>query len=97
VVTVRVVALPEGLFAEIFAGLSAHVVVDIEFGMTQLRYKSAGKVEPAGVVVKVRPMFAGVPAVSCIVPGADCARAKSTLVRENIAEDPLPAMDAVTL
>jgi hypothetical protein len=96
-VIVNVAPLPDGLFAEIFAGLSAHVVVEADVGIAQLRYTSAGKVEPAGVVVKVRGMFAWVPAVNCTVPGTDCARAKSRLVRENVVEAPVPAMDAVTL
>ena len=97
VVTVSVVVLPEGLFAKIFAGLSVHVVLNIDAGPAHVTFTSAGNGEPAGVVVNVNVTFAGVPAVICTGPGTDCAIVKSTLVRENVAEAVLPATDAVTL
>lgn len=95
--TVKVVTIPEGLFTEIFAGLSAQVEFGTEVGTTHFRFTSDGKVEPDGVVVKVSPMLAGIPGVSCTVPGTDSAIVKSTLVIENVAADPVPAIDAVTL
>ena len=96
-VTVSVAVVPEGLFAEIFDGLTVHVVVDMDTFGAQLKFTSAGKVEPFGVVFKVSTTFAGVPGVSCIVPGANCARVKSTLVMENVAEAVIPVAEAVTL
>ena len=95
-VIVSVVVLPEGLFAKILAGLSAHVVVDIDAGAAHVKFTSAGNGEPAGVVFKANVTFAGAPAVICTVPGAG-AIAKSTLLRENVVEAALPATDAVTL
>jgi hypothetical protein len=72
---VRVVAVPEGLVAKILAGLRTHVLVHGDGGTAQLRFTSAGKVEPAGVVAVtdaddpglfVNEKFAGVAA-----PGTD--------------------------
>jgi hypothetical protein len=96
-VIVSFVVLPEGLFAEIFAGLSVHVAADMKAGMAQLKFTSAGKVEPFGVVVKVSTTIAGVPGVICNVPGTVWARVKSTLERENVAAAAIPVTDAVTL
>jgi hypothetical protein len=96
-VIVSVVGLPEGLFAKILAGLSVHVVVDIDAGGAHVKFTSAGNGEPAGVVFNANVTFAGVPAVICTVPGGDCVILKSTLVRENVAGTALPATDAVTL
>jgi hypothetical protein len=96
-VTVSVVVMPEWLFAKIFVGLTVHVAFESDGGALQLKFTSSGKVEPDGVVVKVSTTFAGVPGVTWIIPGTDCAIVKSTLVMENAAEDATPATDAVTL
>jgi hypothetical protein len=96
-VMVSVVALPEGLLVEIFAGLSTHVRLNGNPDTAQLRFTSAGKVEPGGVVVMVSATLSGVPAVTCTIPGTDCAMVKSTLIRENVAEVAAPVTDAVTL
>ena len=63
-VMVSVAVLPEELFAEIFAGINEHVVVDTDPSAAQVKFTSAGKVEPVGVVVKISATFPGVPAVS---------------------------------
>ena len=97
VVIASVVILPEGLFAKIFTGLSAHVVVDINAGAAHVKFTSAGNGDPVGVVVNINVTFADVPAVICTAPGTDCAILKSTLVRENVAEAVLPVTDAITL
>jgi hypothetical protein len=94
---VSVAVLPEELFAEILAGLTEHVVVDLDPSAAQVKFTSAGKVEPVGVVVKISATFPGVPAASCTAPGADCARSKSTLVKENVASVAVPGAEAVTL
>jgi hypothetical protein len=68
VLRISVVALPEGLFAEIFAGLNEQVVFEGVPGMTQLKVTSAGKVDPLGVVVNVSATLEGVPAATATVP-----------------------------
>jgi hypothetical protein len=76
--------------------LIVHAVVGIDPGVAQLKFTSAGNVEPFGVVVKVRTTFAGVPGVTWTVPGTDCVRLKSTLVMENVAAAAIPVTEAVT-
>ena len=97
VLRINVVELPEALLAEIFAGVSEHDVFDGVPGMTQLKFTSAGKLDPAGVVFKVSKTFDGVPAVSCTPPGTDCEKVKSTLLSENAAGAATPGTEAVTL
>lgn len=93
----NVVALPEGLFAEIFAGLSEQVALEGAPGMTQMKFTSAGKFDPLGVVVNVSATLEGAPAVTATVPVVDCAKVKSTLLRANVAGAPRPAIVAVML
>jgi hypothetical protein len=61
------VVLPDVLPAEVFAGLSAQVAPESDAGAAQLKFTSAGKAEPAGVVVRLSTTVAGVPAVICTV------------------------------
>ena len=61
------VVLPDVLPAEIFVGLSAHDILVSDAGTAQVKFTSAGKAEPAGVVVRLKTTVAGVPAVICTV------------------------------
>jgi hypothetical protein len=94
---VSIMALPETVPAENFAGVTVHTVFVCGACGAQLKLTSAGKFELAGVVVNRSATFAGDPAVTDTAPESDGAIVKSTFVRENVAKVGAPVTAAVTL